>query len=113
MSGQNHLKIYDLIIVVRLSFLMQMILSLEFLDHDPCVLRRELIGFSLKEGDDWTAENSDSDFNSTLGLPAERKILFQHDTVLDRHMVSVYTIQVSSKIRALLNSLYSVLSKYM
>ena len=67
-----------------------MSLSLEFLDDDPCVLRRELIGFGLKEGDDWTAENSGSDFNSAMGLPADRKILFQHDTVLDRHMVRVY-----------------------
>ena len=66
-----------------------MYLSVEFLDHDPCVLRRELIGFSLKEGDDWSGETSGSDFNSTLGISAERKILFQHDTVLDRHMVSV------------------------
>ena len=67
-----------------------MCLSLEFLHEDPCVLRRDHIGFSFKEGDDWTAENSSPDFNSTLGLSAERKILFQHDTVLDRHMVRVY-----------------------
>jgi len=73
-----------------LSFHMNQEIKQEFLDHDPCVLRRELSGFSLEEGDDWDRENSGSDFNSSLGLSAERKILFQHDTVLDRHMVTAY-----------------------
>jgi len=82
-----------------------MCLSLEFLDHDPCVLRRELSGFSLEEGDDWDRENSGSDFNSSLGLSAERKILFQHDTVLDRHMVSVY----GSYYTGFFNNLYLVM----
>lgn len=76
-------------ITATLSLLKWMYFSVEILDHDPCVLRRELIGFSLKEGHDWTEENSGTDFNSSLGLSPEGKILFQHDTVLDRHMVGV------------------------
>jgi len=74
----------------NLSFHMNQEIKQEILDHDPCVLRRELIGFSLKEGHDWTEETSGTDFNSSLGLSPEGKILFQHDTVLDRHMVTAY-----------------------
>ena len=60
---------------------------------DACALSRELMEFSLKEEDDWptqhrSVENSGCDFKSRLGLSAERKMLFQHDTVLDRKMVS-------------------------
>lgn len=72
-----------------------MYLPLEMQDHDACALSRELMGFSLKEEDDWVSEhksteNSGCGFKSTRGHgpSAERKILFQHDTVLDRHMVS-------------------------
>lgn len=80
-----------------------MCFSVEILDHDPRVLRRELIGFSLKEGHDWTEETSGTDFNSSLGLSPEGKILFQHDTVLDRHMVGFQmAVIATSPLRLLL-----------
>lgn len=66
----------------------------EFADHDACALSRELTGFSLKEEDDWAEEhqsagNSGSDVKSRSSPSAEKKILFQHHTVLDRQMVIV------------------------
>lgn len=70
-----------------------MYLPSEIRDHDACALSRELMGFSLKEEDGWatdhqSVEDSGCDFKRTLDPSAERKILFQHDTILDRHMVS-------------------------
>ena len=72
-----------------------MYLPSEISDHDACALSRDLMGCRLMEEDDCatqfhkSTENSGSDFKSELGPSAKGKILFQHHTVLDRHMVSV------------------------
>ena len=71
-----------------------MYLSAEYPDHDACALNRELMAFSLMEEDECAtqsqfAEKSKSDLKPKSAPLAEEKILFQHHTVLDRHMVSV------------------------
>ncbi|KAL9987265.1 hypothetical protein ACROYT_G001543 [Oculina patagonica] len=62
----------------------------EIPDHADCALSRELMGFSLKEENDCWVTEQQSVENSGLGPSAEKKILFQHHTVLDRHMVTTY-----------------------
>lgn len=70
------------------SLLNCMHFSSEIPDHADCALSRELMGFSLKEENDCWVTEQQSVENSGLGPSAEKKILFQHHTVLDRHMVS-------------------------
>ncbi len=71
-----------------------MYLHAEYPDHDACALNRELVAFSLMEEDDCAtqcqfAEKCRTELKSKSGPLVEEKILFQHHTLLDRHMVSV------------------------
>ncbi|XP_078376309.1 uncharacterized protein LOC144659684 isoform X2 [Oculina patagonica] len=67
----------------------------EYPDHDACALNRELVAFSLMEEDDCAtqcqfAEKCRTELKSKSGPLVEEKILFQHHTLLDRHMVTTY-----------------------
>ena len=65
----------------------------EFPDHTSA-MSREFKDFSLMEEEDSAtqplpAENSGYNSKSKCVLPAEERIVFQRNTVLDRHTVSV------------------------
>ncbi|XP_078376322.1 uncharacterized protein LOC144659700 [Oculina patagonica] len=79
----------------RNNFLPRLGIKQEFPDHDACALNRELMAFSLMEEDDCAtqcqfAEKCRTDLKSKSGPLVKEKILFQHHTVLDRHMVTTY-----------------------
>ena len=70
-----------------------MYLPAEFLDRDACALNREFMAFNLKEEEgDCTRQCEFAKKSRTVSKSdplAEEKILFQHHTVLNKHMVSV------------------------
>ncbi|KAL9987266.1 hypothetical protein ACROYT_G001545 [Oculina patagonica] len=79
----------------RNNFLPSFEIKQEYPDHDACALNRELVAFSLMEEDDCAtqcqfAEKCRTELKSKSGPLVEEKILFQHHTLLDRHMVTTY-----------------------
>ena len=73
-----------------------MYLPAEFPDRDACALNREFMAFSIKEEEDdctrqyeFAKKSTRTDLKSKSDPLAEEKILFQHHTVLNKHMVSV------------------------
>lgn len=78
------------------NFLPKRGINQEFLRDETCAaLNRELMAFNLTEEDHCEtrgqcADDSRTDLKSRSGSSAEEKILLQHHTVLDRHMVTTY-----------------------
>ena len=71
-----------------------MYLFSEFNDQDACSLSGELMAFSFTTEDEnaseqLSADSSRTDFKFVPDPLDGRKILFQNETILDRHIVSV------------------------
>ena len=93
-SKQKHRKCIVCLSEKPLACLIICVFLLEFLRDETCAaLNRELMAFNLTEEDHCEtrgqcADDSRTDLKSRSGSSAEEKILLQHHTVLDRHMVS-------------------------